>query len=297
MSKKVYQIITDLIIEELKKGVIPWRKPWKAGEWPKNFKTKKRYRGINVPILASKNYISPYWLTFKQVNELGGRIKKGEKGTVIVFWRLLEVKGDEEDSPEVVAEEEKRFIPLLRYYRVWNLEQTEGIEYEKEHKAKKEIEILDEAERIISDMPDKPIIKFGGKKAFYTPSTDTVQIPEREYFHSVTGFYGTIFHELGHSTGHQKRLNRPGISNFDYFGSHQYSKEELVAEMTAAFLLGHLGFWEDPEIKNSAAYIDGWLEKLEKDPRFVVQAAAQAQKAVDYILNVKTEDEAEDDEE
>jgi len=291
MGNSVYEIITQKIMEQLERGVIPWKKPWTT-EWPMNFKTKKRYRGINVSLLTMNDFDSPYWLSFKQVGELGGRVKKGEKGTVIVFWKMLEAK--EEEANE---ETDKKFIPLLRYYRVWNLEQTEGIEYEKEHKAKKEIEILDEAERIISDMPDKPIIKFGGKKAFYTPSTDTVQIPEREYFHSVTGFYGTIFHELGHSTGHQKRLNRPGISNFDYFGSHQYSKEELVAEMTAAFLLGHLGFWEDPEIKNSAAYIDGWLEKLEKDPRFVVQAAAQAQKAADYILNIKDaeEDEGEDE--
>lgn len=295
MGNTVYEIITNQIIEELKKGVVPWKKPWKAGAWPMNFVTKRRYRGINVAILGSKEYDSPYWLSFKQVNDLGGKIRKGEKGTIIVFWKLLEILNDDETDDEVI-EEDKKYIPFLRYYRVWNLEQTEGIKYEKtDHKPKTETELLDEAEAIIRNMKDRPEIKFGGRKAFYRPATDTIQIPKRENFYTTAGYYSTLFHELGHSTGHSKRLNRPGVAHFDILGSEQYSKEELVAEMTAAFLLGCVGFQDDPEIKNSAAYIGGWLETLNRDSRMVVLAAAQAQKAVDYILGYK-EKEGDDEE-
>lgn len=294
MNKKVYEIITNQILEQLEKGVVPWRKPWVCGGWPRNFKTKKPYRGINVAILGSKEYVSPYWLTFKQIGEFGGKVKKGEKGTIIVFWKLMEVKNENDDEAN---EKENRYIPLLRYYRVWNLEQTEGIDYEIEPVIKSEAELLNDAEEIINYMPNRPEIIFRGSRAYYKPSIDKIFLPERKYFKTTGGYYGTVFHELAHSTGHKSRLDRPGIANFDGFATEQYSKEELVAEMTAAFLLGHIGFQEGSEIENMAAYIGGWLKSLKDDPRLVVQAAAQAQKAADYILNVKTEDEAEDDEE
>lgn len=281
MGNSVYEIITQKIMEQLERGVIPWKKPWTT-EWPMNFKTKKRYRGINVSLLTMNDFDSPYWLSFKQVGELGGRVKKGEKGTVIVFWKMLEAK--EEEANE---ETDKKFIPLLRYYRVWNLDQTEGIDYPKpEARILGEVELIAEAEQIIADMPNKPVIKFGGQGAFYSPKEDLVNIPIREKFKTAAGYYGTVFHELGHSTGHPDRLNRPEIANSSRFGSEKYSKEELVAEMTASFLLGHIGFTDDPEIENAAAYIGSWLKKLKDDPRFVVQAAAQAQKAADYILNI-----------
>jgi antirestriction protein ArdC len=281
MSNKVYEIITQKIMDQLEKGVIPWKKPWIA-EWPQNFKSKKRYRGINVHLLTMNDFDSPYWLSFKQVGEMGGRVKKGEKGTVIVFWKMLEAKDEEADE-----ETDKKFIPLLRYYRVWNLDQTEGIDYPKpEARILGEVELIAEAEQIIADMPNKPVIKFGGQGAFYSPKEDLVNIPIREKFKTAAGYYGTVFHELGHSTGHPDRLNRPEIANSSRFGSEKYSKEELVAEMTASFLLGHIGFTDDPEIENAAAYIGSWLKKLKDDPRFVVQAAAQAQKAADYILNI-----------
>ena len=274
----VHEIITNRIIEQLEKGVIPWKKPWKS-DWPMNYKYKTRYRGINVPILASTEFNSPYWLTFKNVGEFGGRVKKGEKGTVIVFWKMLEAK-DEDTNDET----DKKLVPYLRYHRVWNLDQTEGIDYENpKPRTNGEVGLIDEAEKIIADMPNSPKIQFAGQGAFYSPSEDLVNIPLREKFMTAAGYYGTVFHELGHSTGHVSRLNRSG---FGKFGSEKYSKEELVAEMTASFLLGYLGFKDDPQIENAAAYIGSWLKKLKGDPRFVVQAAAQAQKAADYILNI-----------
>lgn len=288
---KVYEIITNKVIEQLKKGVVLWKQPWRT-EWPKNFVTKKRYRGINVFLLMDKGYNCPYWATFKQINELGGRVKKGESGTIIVFWKLIEKK-NEEKNRDADKEEEKIYIPLLRYYRVFNLEQTEGIDWDKSEKVQKlEAQLLENAEKIIENMPDKPVFEFGGNHAFYSPKLDKIQIPRRNKFNTTAGYYGTLFHELAHSTGHPKRLNRPGIANFDGFGSHQYSKEELIAEMTASFLLGHLGFQDDPEIENAAAYIGNWLENLENDSRLVIQAAAQAQKAADYILGIEEEEES-----
>lgn len=293
MSNSVYKIVTDQIMSLLEKGVIVWRRPW-SSIWPMNFKTKRRYHGLNVFILSSKGYSSPYWLSFKQVGEFGGRVKSGEKGTLITFWKWLEVEdgndGEEGEEREDIKEEKKgdgkKVIPYLRYSKVWNLEQTEGIKYNNPERLRSEVELLDEAEKIIANMPKRPPIEFGGDVAFYDPKLDYVKIPNRDRFYTTAGYYGTIFHELGHSTGHPSRLNRPGFTNYDTFGSENYSKEELVAEMTASFLLGYLGFLEDPEIENSTAYIGGWLERLKKDSRLVVQAAAQAQKAADYILGI-----------
>ena len=286
----VYEIITDRIVQQLENGVIPWHKPWKAGAhgWPKNLVSKKDYRGINVFLLSCTPYELPYWLSFKQAKDLGGHVKKGERSTVVVFWKWLETE-DEETGKTV-----KR--PLLRYYNIFNVSQCEGLEARVPPVSDdpgKPFEPIDVCERIVSGMSQAPEIHFGTTGAFYRHADDSVSMPHRERFASVPEFYSTLFHELTHATGHESRLRRPGIVEPSRFGSGTYSKEELVAEMGAAFLCGHAGI-ENATLDNSAAYIAGWLKRLKDDKRLVVHAAANAQKAADFILGTTFDDQPND---
>jgi len=279
---KVYQFITDRIIAQLEKGVVPWKQPWIGGA-PRNLVSKKAYRGINVLLLTMRGYGNPYWVTFKQAKDRGGSVKKGEKSTPVVFWKLLE-KEDEEGNIEE--------IPLLRYYRVFNLEQCQGIKDPLEEK-KKDIPPLESCEEIITNMPNSPVIEHEKTRASYSPSKDTVNMPSRNLFNSPETYYSTFFHELTHSTGHETRLNRKSITELSLYGSHEYSKEELVAEMGACFLSNHAGI-DQPTFENSAAYISGWLSKLKGDPKMVINAAKEAQKAADFILDKNSQDEETD---
>lgn len=279
---KVYAIITDRIMEKLAQGCVPWHKPWAGNsEYPKNLITKKEYRGINVFILACAGFASPFWASYKQIKELGGNVNKGEKGWPVVFWKFM----DEDDS-----EDNKKHIPLLRYYTVFNVDQTSGIDEKKipESAAKyNEMEKLEQCEAVVLAMPQRPEITYNDQRAYYTPSKDRVNMPKMETFDGAEEYYSTLFHELTHSTGHESRLNRKGIiSGIAAFGTKEYSKEELVAEMGAAFLCGHCQI-DNKTIDNSAAYIKSWLKKLKDDPKMVILAAAQAQKAVDFILGIE----------
>lgn len=289
---KVYQIITDQIIKRLEQGVIPWHKPWIGVDCPANLISKKEYKGINVFLLAVQNYSSPYWLTFNQCKQLGGMVKKGAKSTMIVFWKLN--KGYEIDKE--TGEKRSKMIPILRYYRVFNVEQCENINPDKipEVNQNPDFEPLEVCEAVIDNMPNRPDIKHEESRAYYHPRFDFVNMPKRESFDTEAFYYSVLFHELGHSTGHKSRLDRPGITGGTYFGSCDYSKEELVAEMTAAFLCGHCQI-EQQTIDNSAAYIKSWLKSLKNDPKMVVQAAAQAQKASDYILDKPIEERGHDE--
>lgn len=268
-----YDRITDRIIDLLNHGTVPWHKPWKASTGlPRNRVTHKPYRGINVFLLMSMSYESPHWLTFRQVTQLGGRVKKGEKSCPVVFWKQTTIEDKESGEPQK--------IPLLRVYHVFNVAQCEGI-------ADAATEPIAEATarpaEIVAQMPHPPAIKHGMTRAFYSPSDDEVGMPARGRFDSEAGYYTTLFHELIHSTGHETRLKRPSIMERNGFGSNPYCKEELIAEMGAAFLCGHAEIVERM-IDNSAAYLQGWLEQLHNDKSLIVQAAAQAQKAVDFIL-------------
>ena len=276
---KIYEMITERITELLQNGEIPWRKPWRGGgEMPQNFISKKPYRGINIFILQAAGFVSPYFLSFRQAKQLGGMTKKGSKGYPVIFWKWIEVK-------DQVSEKTKN-IPLIRYYTVFNIEQTADIQYSEPEP--REFNPIEAAERIISEMPDKPAIEHNEHRAYYCPADDRVNMPPKGCFNSDEQYYSTIFHELAHSTGHESRLNRKEITEVNLFGSHDYSKEELVAEMAAAFLCGASGI-HPRTIENSAAYIQGWLKKLRNDKKFVVMAAAKAQKAADYTLNQNTE--------
>ncbi|OVE75055.1 hypothetical protein BVX95_00345 [archaeon D22] len=281
----VYEEVTNRIIEIMEQGEVPWRKPWVSAGGAKNLVSKKPYRGINQFLLNCAPYGSPYWLTFKQASERGGKIRKGEKSTLVVFWKWIEPKDtDNQDGTTT-----KGKIPLLRYYRVFNLDQTEGITPHPAERPTNPFTPIESAEQIISSVPLKPDIRYGGDRAYYSPHTDAVTLPPKEAFHSPEEFYATYYHELSHATGHQKRLGRKGITETSYFGSHLYSQEELVAELGASMLCGVTGI-EQQTIENSAAYIQGWLKVLRGDKKLLVHAAAQAQRAADFILNGDPED-------
>src|SRR5499433_698399 len=289
MSNQVYQYITDKIIAELEQGCVPWHKPWKSADGvrlPSNFTTKKPYRGVNTFLLAvarlKSGFDSNYWLTFKQAQALGGNVK-GQRTEMVVFWKLLE-KAAQNPTPE----NEIDYIPMLRYYRVFNLDQVTGIK-------KPSLENLPafqpikEAEDVAARYQEQIEMIHGGSRAYYQPSNDWIRMPEKETFDGAEEYYSTLFHEFTHSTGHKTRLNRPGIVETHYFGDEIYSKEELIAEMGAAMLSGVVGI-ENKTIKNSASYIQSWLGKLKEDKKLVVHAAAAAQKAADFILGKRVQD-------
>jgi antirestriction protein ArdC len=271
----VYQIITEQILKQLEAGVAPWHKPW-ATELPKNLVSGRAYRGINVFLLASQGYGSPYWLTYRQATERGGHVRKGQHGTRIVYWKVDSREVEDPDNPEEVT---KRTAILLRYYVVFNTEQCEGIEAPEPPRV---VNPIGECEHIVARMPNPPAFEQDSR-AWYRPATDTVGMPARGSFESGEAYYSTLFHELTHSTGHPKRIGREGIERLNTFGSESYSKEELVAEMGAAMLAGVAGI-ERRTLANSAAYLKSWIDVLRADSRMVVFAASAAQKAADYIL-------------
>ena len=283
----VYEVITARIVEMLEQGTIPWRKPWKAGAGePRNLVSGKGYRGVNVFLLSAMGFASPYWLTYRQATERGGSVKKGSKGCPVVFWRW----GDRntEQSEDEADDKSRRKAPLLRYYTVFNVDQCEGIAAPPE--AAREFEPIAECERIVHGMPKAPRIEHQGSQAFYRPSTDTVVTPRPELFDSPELFYSVLFHEHTHSTGHASRLARKGITDATMFGSHEYSREELIAEMGAAFLCGTAGI-EAATLQDSSAYLANWIKVLKGDARMVVTAGAQAQKATDLVLGRRQPDE------
>ena len=293
MKADAFQVITDRIIGLLETGTIPWQKPWQGGAgMPKNLISRKEYRGINTFLLHAMMYENPYWLTFNQAKGLGGHVKQGEKACPVVFWKWLDV----EDSGSPTG---KKRVPFLRYYSVFNLAQCEGIPIDKLpviDGGKREHTPIAAAEQIVAAMPKRPAIENTWQRAFYSPGKDFVGMPAPETFRSAEDYYSVLFHELTHSTGHESRLNRKGVSGtngeWSPFGSQSYSQEELVAEMGAAFLCGQVGIVERT-IDNSAAYIKSWLERLKDDRKLVIYAAAQAQKAADFILNVQPASEME----
>ncbi len=284
----VYGMVNNRILELLEKGTVPWRKPWKGvSGMPCNLVSKREYHGINLFLLSAMEYNSPYWMTYRQATEKGGHVRQGEKATPVIFWKWI----DRKDSNDPEADASGK-IPLLRYYSVFNVEQCEGI---KVPDPEEEIHIfspVERAEEIVTYMPNRPVISYGGKSASYSPLGDSIKMPTPEQFISSEEFYSTLFHELTHSTGHVSRVGRKSVQEPSYFGSHEYSKEELVAEMGAAFLCASSGI-EQKTLENSAAYISGWLSELKNDKKMLVTAAAQAQKAADYILYRKGGEESE----
>lgn len=287
MSTAIYTAVTARIIEALARGVVPWRKPWNASSAiPCNAVSLRSYRGINVLLLGLSPYSDPRWMTFRQAKELGGSVRKGEKATTIVFWKPLEFEKVDVETGEL----HRQYVPLLRCYHVFNREQIEGSDLQPlETRLVSERERIERAEALVRSMPNPPVIKEGGSVAAYKPSVDTVRIPGIGTFQSPDTYYATLFHELGHSTGHEKRLNRPGLSGAIQFGSARYSREELIAELTSAFCCARTEL-DNSLIENAASYMQSWLDVLKVDSKAIVIAAAQAQKAADYILRIEQPD-------
>ena len=280
----VYELITERIMKQLEAGTVPWHKPWASrgdAGIPRNLRTLKPYRGINIWILMSAGYSSPYFLTFKQAQELGGNVCKGEKGLPVVYYQFDEYAKENKETGET----EKHGSVLVRYYTVFHVSQCENLQVTPvpppdPHPDVPPIELC---EQIIDAWTTKPTIKHGSDRASYHKTLDYISMPNRNAFESAEDYYGTLFHELSHSTGHPNRLNRSTLTDFEFFGDANYSKEELCAEMGALFLCGMTGI-ESKTLANSASYIAGWLKALRNDSKLVLVAAGQAQKATDLIL-------------
>lgn len=281
------EILTASILAELEKGNLPpWQKPWTAStDMPRNAATGKAYRGGNVFLLLLtgqlKGYTDPRWLTYKQAQTLGGTVKKGEKSTPVVFWKPLTRNVEDANGTTV----EERAGAMLRFYSVFNVEQTDGCKVAPLPEVGPAPDPIEAAEAIIAGMPNPPKLRFGGSdRACYSPMLDLIMMPAREAFHGAAEVYSTLFHEHGHSTGHESRLGRKGVTEGQHFGSDAYGREELVAEMTAAFLGAECGI-APAVIENTVAYLANWIAAIKEDPRVILTAAAQAQKAADYILD------------
>lgn len=275
----VTEIVTQKFLEKLEQGTVPWHRPWNiANGVPKNLVSKKAYNGINVLLLSfGHEFTSPWWMSFKQCGDMGGSVKKGEHGSLITFCKPISYKKEEGD----VMVEGRKFL-LLRYYKVFNVEQTEGLENKIPAVQKIEFNPIERYEEVYSNMPSKPEIKYNGSKAYYSIDKDYVGMPKQELFHSVEEYYSTLWHELVHATGGKNRLGREFGKGF---GTEKYSKEELVAEIGNAFLCAYCGI--ERTFDNSAAYVASWMKRLQDDSRLIVQAASAAQKAYNYILDIK----------
>ncbi len=272
----IYTAVTDRIIAQMEQGIIPWKKPWIANAKAISHTTGKAYSLLNQMLLGRPGE----YITFKQCQEAGGHIRKGEKASMVVFWKWIEQE-DEETG-------EKKEVPFLRYYNVFHIDQCEGItaKHSTATAFPDGAEVLEAAQEIIYDYLSREGVKLShveGDKAFYRPSTDEVVLPIRKQFISTAEYYSTVFHELTHSTGHPSRLNR--LSKPTFFGTEDYSKEELVAEIGASALVNHVGLETTSSLRNNTAYIQNWLGVLKGDKRFIVSAAGRAEKAVNLILN------------
>lgn len=273
--KNVYEMVTDRVISALESGNIPWEKPWggcRSGAY--NFITRKSYSLMNQMLLKHRGAYG----TFKQWTEKGGKIRKGEKSEIVVFWKFQIVEEENEDG-----EKEEKKIPILKYYNVFHVSQVEGVTVKEEELP--EVKPIESAEKIKRDYVEREhirILEYTTNEAFYSPAGDFIQVPERGQYRDANEFYSTLYHEMVHSTGHKSRLNR--LERDAHFGNEIYSKEELVAELGAAFLMNLLGIETKKTFRNSTAYIQNWIQVLKNDPRFVVSAAGKAEKAVHYIM-------------
>lgn len=278
----VYDAVTNRIIESLENGVIPWRQEWKTSGkksgLPYNLVSGKPYRGVNILTLFCSPYASRGWCTYKQAQELGYQVRKGEKSTPIVFWKFP-------TKAEKLANPDKK--PFAKPYAVFNIEQLDGVPAELPLTDAVTFDPIAECERMTDAFMasgSHPTLKHGGDSAHYSQRLDTVQMPPRESFNSAGGYYATLFHEFAHSTGIASRLNRPEFTGGMVFGDENYSREELVAEFASAFLCAETGCSNEERISNTVAYIQSWIKVFKNDKTVAVEAAQKAQRAADFIL-------------
>lgn len=288
MSKDIYNEVTETILAQLTAGVVPWRKPWTStnGSLHRSLTSHKQYRGVNQLLLSMTPFAAQWWVTFKGARKLGGNVRRGEKSTLVVFWKVFK-------KEDVTAPKGYRLIPMLRYYRVFNIEQCDGLTAPVQEEPR-EFNPVAEAERILEGMPNRPKLTYSGDSACYIPLFDEIRMPQREDFITEPHFYSTVFHEMVHSTGHKSRLNREEITKGSIrFGDDDYGREELVAEFGASMLNATAGLFEVTK-DSSSAYIDHWAKEIAADPKLIIQAAGKAQKASDHILNVSWAEDEED---
>lgn len=296
----VYQMVTERIVEQLQQGIIPWHKPWasfgEAGE-AINYVTRKPYSMLNQMLLCREGE----YLTYKQLQQAGGKLKKGAKSSVVVFYTTIQdwkkTETNENGEEYEVQVHSSRKIPVLRYYRVFHIEDCEGVtsKLQPVSKPNAHVEPIAAAESVVeryissADSPafqnDKP-----SNQAYYSPKKDLVVVPMLEQYNDVKEeYYSTTFHELVHSTMTESRCNRKSEgAEAAFFGSENYSREELVAEIGAAMLCNHAGLDCEKAFRNSVAYIQGWLKNLQHDNKAIVWAAAKAEKAARFILGENT---------
>lgn len=283
VKKNAYERIAESFIEMLNNGVSPWNRPWKtSGGHPMNFVSRRRYSGVNWFLLLQLPTSTPFWLTYKQAKELGGNVRKGQHGQTVVYWNMLDKKDPETKEP-VLKDGKAVKLPFLKTYTVFNLDQTEGIKFPpevKEDLKQIDFEPIEACKQVVDEWEDCPEIEHGGGRACYSPTGDVIRMPDPDTFKSAEYYYSTLFHEMGHATGHEDRLKRDMSG---HFGSYDYGKEELVAEMTSAFLCAETHI-DNPVRECTAAYFDNWIKAIKGDPKMLVQAAGQAQKAANYIL-------------
>ena len=275
----IYQEVTDRIIEQLKEGEIPWNKPWTGlASGAFNRVSKKPYSLLNQMLLSK----SGEYASYKQWQNLGGQVKKGEKSEIVVFWKIVQI--EEENSK---GETVKKSIPILKYYRVFHISQVDGVKPLEvgagiEHEP---IEIAENIKRGFMEREGIDIHEVAGDRAFYSVACDHIVMPLMEQFRDVTEYYATLFHECCHSVGAKHRLGRFDMdAKISAFGSPEYSKEELIAECGSAMLMSHCGIETENTFRNSAAYIQGWLAALSNDKKLIVSAASRAEKSVKWVL-------------
>jgi antirestriction protein ArdC len=280
----LYAGVTARVIAELEEGRLPWVQPWDGAAcgctMPENAATKRRYSGINVLILwgavVERGYRSQRWLTFRQALNLGGHVRRGEKGTTVCYADRFTPRAEEERARD--EDREARAIAFLKRFTVFNVDQCEGLSEEltREPELPSERETIPQAEALIAATGAD--FRIGGSQAFYSPSADFVQVPPQQAYRDQINWYRTALHELGHWTGHRSRLGRDFSGGF---GSASYAREDLVAEMASAFVCASLSI--QPTVRH-ADYVGAWLDVLREDEKAIFRAASAAGKAADYLL-------------
>lgn len=291
-----YEVITNRFIEYIEKnGVLPWRKPWMVVEpeiAPRNYRSGTPYQGVNIFLTLMSGYSSPYWMTYKQATEFGGQVRKGERATQIIKYqppnseKIKAINEDESLTDEQKAEKKMKLHGYYKVFAVFNAEQIDGIEFPKieQPEVKNEFTPIERAEQVVESMPNCPMIQHIQPRAFYSPVKDYVNLPRKELFNSPNDYYSTLFHELAHSTGHASRLGRHEDQRLSAFGSNDYSKEELVAELSSSFVMNELGIENTDTETNSASYLANWVKHLKSDTKMLLKAMNKAIPATNYIF-------------
>lgn len=283
----VYQEVTDRIIAMLEQGEIPWNRPWTgAGRYAIKRTTGKPYSLLNQMLLSDPGE----YLSFNQCKKEGGRIKKGAKAKIVVFWKIAEYPAKDKDGSAIIKDGKVKMtqVPLLKYMNVFHIDDCEGLTPKNYDDERREFDPIEEAERVMAGYLTRSGVTLEHMeqgRAFYSPTEDKIVLPLREQFTGEPEYYSTAFHEMTHSTGHSSRLDRITAGSFS-FGDETYSKEELVAELGSANIMRYLGIETDYSFRNTAAYIKSWLKALRNDKRLIVSASSKASKAADLILDI-----------